>query len=128
MGVRPMVNWNYRILGPPPPLPAHLSHFGKNFYRPQTLPYGSWTYQKPVCGPMQKPACGPIGDRFVDLLETGLWTYRKPVCGPMRKQVRGPMQKPVRGPMRKPVRGLNSTSRPSASLPGGLTKFLKDTC
>ena len=81
MGVRPMVNWNYRILGPPPPLPAHLSHFGKNFYRPQTLPYGSWTYQKPVCGPMQKPACGPIGDRFVDLLETGLWTYRKPVRG-----------------------------------------------
>merc|ERR1711917_225039 len=62
---------------------------------------------------MRKPVRGPMG---------------KPVRGPMRKPVRGPMRKPVRGPMRKLVRGLNSTSRPSALLPGGLTKFLKDTC
>ena len=27
---------------------------------------GSWTYRKPVCG--------PIGNRFEDLTETGLWT------------------------------------------------------
>ena len=38
---------------------------------------GSWTYQKPVCGPIRNrfvdlwPVRGPIGNQFVDLSETG---------------------------------------------------------
>ena len=60
--------------GPPSPLIFAKNSILRLGWTVDLSETGSWTYRKPVRG--------PIGNRFMDLSETGSWTYWEPVCGP----------------------------------------------